>query len=132
MTNCDEFHNLPLGCWAVTEVTGRAQAPSRFWLGLATLLLLGLAVAQGALAALRGTGILRQPLFLAGVGASGVLGLAALDLAAAPPPGGRWSAGGRQRMGFQLGAPATTSGPGGLDPFPACSACLDFDRAGSS
>ncbi len=51
------------------------RAPARLWIALATLAMLGLAIAQVSLDALRGTGVLRQPAFLAGLAAVGMVGV---------------------------------------------------------
>lgn len=70
------MHKAITGLEQVTDSAETARSTPRFWVGLATLALIVLAVAQVSLERLRGTGLLRQPLLLAGLGIAGLVGLA--------------------------------------------------------
>ncbi|MGA9192768.1 MAG: hypothetical protein WBZ24_13640, partial [Anaerolineales bacterium] len=60
----------------MTDTSRPKTSPSHLWIALATLVLIGLAGAQVSFETLRGTGILRQPAFLTGLGLVGLVGLA--------------------------------------------------------
>jgi len=60
----------------MTDKSRPKTSPSHLWIALASLVLIGLAGAQVSFETLRGTGILRQPAFLTGLGLVGLVGLA--------------------------------------------------------